>query len=897
MSIINKLFPPSTFSSADVLPKNKEFDVVDTSKEALKVVECDKPIGDWHENAGSGNRADPELVDNEWNVNMMFRARFHSKNQADHSVHTEDVGEIWRPVRDQALKWTSGGASWDRRSMILHPAVAPLAVTDAGFDQAYLSALAATHQMMGQPQRADIQQVARDHLGIMIRQSISPFRLFLRGAALWHALAQSAKRDTAFVPLYRPKGIRDAKAIWTPSQFSSALTHHAEHPHDAVYVKLDDKVEAGILNAIVAMTADEFPLEACRQNIGTIWPPMKSPIVYYTAQWSMTQVDAPISKANVWSALCRLADTYDAWDLLDEALRTVPVMTHRPEGMPSWMGRSNLVWNLPESRMQAGICGPLFSGVSAQGMKTVPIAEPDPRELLVEGCIRASFILAAAGLHLTHFLDSHFALKGLKASAKTFVKNFASISYSRDFNDRCGSMAGVLGWDRAMGRSIRDIRIPTSRSFVGSLLNSSAYPSTSVLLPWLNKARGGPDMGAFMRPAIPSIPARTTGWQSISVLGNISEHEVAACIMRVAVEVRFVVKYRNGKVVRVKGPERLSVNRAMPLLAPEIRCADVRVSTQILIHRPQKFFDTRAFCAKLRDSHIVVEKLLAAEPDPEFFDADSWNDDEELGPDAEEMTPEEAEEFNETQAALEAYHAARKEESAPLKENKPPPTRTLREQAEKIEALSGLPFCNFVPADGSLQQHHLPPRPWPQNGAMLLWLDEKSPQGRLLEVPPSNRRAVATAIADFVGSVGQFSENTEGHHRVLEVQRQYRAAAAAMEHGSELTADEHAAAEELRIGGIAPVGTHSEAAVFKEDEELPLEDAAIYDSSTQNYKAADALDKKAQQGDDLSFLASASSGDSKSVPVSEAAIPETAAESVEETSALPAGTIGFSDTL
>lgn len=885
----------SRFNVADVVPENKTFEAFAVGREDIKDTPNDGPIKTWASNTGSGNRADPHMVDDDWGVDMRFRIRWHGKEQAAPFVHAEVAGEVWVPIPRQEIFWTAHGENWDRRTMILHPAVAPLAVTDAGFDQAYLSALAASHSMMGQPQRADMHQTARDHLGVMLQQSIGPFRLLLRGAALWHALSQGPQAGTTAVPLFRSRGMRDPRPIWTPQQFSSALQYHSDHPHDCVYIKIDERGELPILNAIVAMTSDDFPLAFRRESIGAIWPAMKCPTVYYTAQWAVAQTAAPISRVNVWNALCRLADTYDCWDLLDEALRTVAAMTHRPTGMPTWMGRSKFTWNLPESRMQAGICGPLYSGVSAQGMKTSHFPEPDIKVLLVEGCIRASFILAGAGLHLTYFLDSHYAIRGVKKAEKPLLSSFGSIAYSRQFNDKCGSMASELGWFGAMGRSLREIRVPPSSVFVKALLNSSAYPSTSVLLPWLNKARGGADMSALMKPAIPMVPARMDGWQSVSMFGSLNEHELAASIMRIAAEVRFSVKLRNGASLMVRGPEQMSFNRALPLLTPSVNRSDLRIRTQVRIHKPLAFLKTRVWCSQLREAHVVVEKLLASEADPEFFEEDEWDIHDVNDKDIRLATEEdlEGEKYLDS-LEDESTRTDGPDQATPAPAGLPP-TRTVREQGAILEKYSPLRLHDLIGGD-ILQQHSVEdPGREKRRETVRAFLTEE-PQQMLLEVPKGSRRALAVAISDFVAQIAHMGGTTADSMLAAKVSRQYAAAAQTMEHGGELTAEELAINEELRSGGTAPIDAASDAlATAVEQVELGGEKEA-YESVKESVLLAD-LAEKAEASGEQSFLGLDPSGPDISTHASGTDTPEVAAASAVPTSTLPVGVLGFSDKL
>lgn len=884
-----------TVDVLDLIPSVKKFDAVSVTEiKNLPKEEFDQAVGAWSKNEEAEARLNPMLYKDDLGcIDMTFEARWVSKDQMAPFGHVEQLGERWHPVENLEIGWTASGEKWDERTLNLHPAVASLATTDAGFDQAYLTALSATHQLMGPAQRIDINQASREHIGLMLRQSLQPFRLLMRGVSLWFAADTTVKYPTNKVPIQSGCNVPDPRLLNTPSQFNGNLLNHANGPHDAIYIRTDDSTGPAILAALCAMTASRHPVQRASGALKAMWPEMHQPVVYYSSDMSLPAPRAPISKEGVWMALVKLAETYDCWDLLDEAFRTVPILMFRPKGMAAWMGRDKFAWNLPESNLKAGICGPLFNGVSAQGMKTAPFSEPSSKQLMIEGCVRASFLLSSAHMNLNNYSETHFAFREQKGMYKPMLAGLAALRFTQTFHDSCGSIAKALGWPQAMGRSLRGMRIGAGHHIAKAFLDSGNYPSTLSLLPWTKATKADALGTAVLRPAIPEIPGSMFGWLAVERQGIVSDAQLAAAILRMPVEVRYKVEFPGGETKWIPGPTQLNVNRGLPLMSVRVLRGDVKLSTQVRIKNTDQYLKARILCSSLNHSHVVVEQFLGTELDASFWDDHVENLD--LGPTGRGSdSGSTAGEESESESEPEDENEVRKGETVqrPNREE----VVGMNALGAKISKLTGLRLGDI--ATENLQPEMSLPTVFRTHmdgqRKILEALERMSPEKAISNVPPALRADTARSIASIIG---QCMGLCNYHGRIADMvkyQDTYGAIAAAMETNTAMTVDELVQSEELQARGLVSDRTVGNMAAQKLAEDEGLGTAAQVAAYVAGPTAKSVQWAKEMERKEQDFQGSPS-GSGTFSPGSGTNIPKKPVGNVRKGSKVEAGTLGFSD--
>jgi len=728
----------------------------------------------------------------------------------------------------------------------------------------------------------------------MLRESFSPFRLFMRGAAAWYALAMSGFNPTQSIPLVAGIHIKDARPLWGPNQFNAALYNHSNNPCDVIFVRIDDRSEAGILAAAAALTADKFPFRQHRKGVGAMWPTMASPMLYYSADNQLLATRAPVSREDMWRCLARLADTYDAWDLLLEAFQTIATIMNRPEGMAAWMGRDRFVWNLPQSNLKAGILGPLFNGVSSEGLHSPSFQEPNIKCLLVEGCLRATYLLASAAVHLSHYVDTHYAFKDMDDVDKCLLASLASITYTRAFNDDCGTICGQLGWEGAMGRSLRDLRVTTGGRGVKTFLDTRHYTSMACLLPWTDALASESSVSAILRPAVPTIHGALQGWQRVTNVGIVSAQQIASAIMHLPVAIRFLVVTRKGRRRYISGPTELGFNRAAPLLAPKVKRSDVTIATHVLVGNPLEYLKAVEHCKMLNQALIVVDKMVADFPDADFGFED-FDSDIEDGPGYVEVEEEgESDSGRMEQAPL--THGSKTDDDDWHPEGtgiRHPVPVTLEESARLLGEITGLDIGSYPLRSSTL------PISDPERGqhaanwyGMRSALKRRTPAEVIESVPIGLRRDTALKMCDFIRNILPAAPGHGESSELRSLLGAYTAQASALAISPAVTPEEEEQRELLASRGEAPHPTAIQQAVahaVQGDHAAAAARLSEEDGSRQPTSWADEMEALDQQD----FQPASSGKDSSTADSGTAAAPASA-ESVVPISAAAIGEIGFS---
>jgi hypothetical protein len=562
---------------------------------------------DWERN----KEAWGQLVRERSHINMGFQVRWSAPAASGAYQEVEDFGEVWTPNFSPTITFVNDYSAWDKRTLNLHPAVAGLSMTAAGFDQAYLQALGAAHHMFGGMQRGELFQTARDHMGRLLNQHVSPFRLLIRGVNMWLSLRHKFKGGSERATPVRVGQTVQPTNVYSPTIFNSFLTTHADRPVDVVFVPIYGGTEVGIVQALDAMCCAENPIPGAPSSLKPLWPTMKSPRVAFTGPWTVDEVGMPFSADDVWNALTRLCDTYDCWDLLKEAFDFVGFFFSRPTGVALWMGRNNLIIDLPESKMAAGAIGPLYNGTSAEAMRTAGFQEPDWKEVIIEGAIRAMTTSAASGCLLSRTLEFHYCNSRVSLPKSSSIKRAHEMVYAREFVRTVAGVCEALGWTNCIGRSLRGIRPTFSRQQSSMVLDPLRYCSLTTLLPWMPTMVADSSAAALMRPAIPNPLVPEHQWMQISTIGTIGAAQIEAAMHLLPMQVRYVLTMTNGQQRIIDMPMTLDKNRSSPMMVPKIKTAHYKINTYAKVDNIRQFLKGVEKCSNRNNSvaHVVLPQL------------------------------------------------------------------------------------------------------------------------------------------------------------------------------------------------------------------------------------------------------------------------------------------------
>jgi hypothetical protein len=501
-------------------------------------------------------------------VRLSSLIQWQNKKGTSGFCHQEVVEDKWTSRYDMTVQEFKG-PSWDRRTPVLHSALAGLDTTDAGFDEAYIRALNALSSVF-QPRRGEISPLARNFIMRSAKKQYAPAAFLLRGALLWACLGlMNNGVDTMHE--WRTTGNHQyAVRIDDVEQFNAALCDTSKEGNDVVYTRIHTYEEAYMIDVMVALTSADISMPACeRYGISKLWPKMNRPRVVYNSTVGIGRPGGRISQASVWYAMERFCSIWDCHDLWSECLNFVQVMLLRPVNCGVLAGTKVVRMYWPESDLRVGAIGSLTAGVSPEGMKSKPTLEPNWTEFMYGAAVKGCMFSAATYETLRDMHDAHPAALSLGLASGAVMNKFLYSNGNTELmRDHVGPRLAECGWD-FMSTSLHAIGIGTSRRLLHTVLNSGAVPWWTVVAPHVNVEKHDALVN-WLKPAQLSKVPRINEWHVFKRLGAVTQEHIAAALWWMEVDVRYRVESANARLSIVKLPK-LMTNRFPPVLHPEYK--------------------------------------------------------------------------------------------------------------------------------------------------------------------------------------------------------------------------------------------------------------------------------------------------------------------------------------
>jgi len=478
-------------------------------------------------------------------VNLRHNLVWRSK-QPDGFYHERQVGEVFHYNYPAYFTFKAAG-SWDQRTPIVHPAVAGLDVTMAGFDEAYMRALT-NLDMILVGRREENTTWIRTMVGKTIKRTFHPFRLLVRGAVLWTVLSidemtKPESRSWASVG-QRPV----PKLLASLSAYGGFAKEQVEESHDVLYVRCEDGSELFMVDVLQALASDEFPVTTDK-TIAKLWPKLNRPRVTYNAPMALKEVGVGITAGDVYDTMTRFCDLHDCHDLWQEALAFVQGFLARPLGAGVLAGGNAVGIGLPASDLRTGALGPLLAGITAEGMKTLPLLPPDIHMYLYGGAVRGLYLTASYFEGLRTLADNQPIRLAVGIANHRHFQALASPRYSHAFVEKhVVPKARDCGWD-CITESLRwAVPLITKRNF-HHVLDAAKVPWWTSVMPHL-PAGGGPFLSHWLLPASLNEQPDSGRWYACRILGMTTEDQVAAALRWAGAKLRYIVWHSDGSVKR-----------------------------------------------------------------------------------------------------------------------------------------------------------------------------------------------------------------------------------------------------------------------------------------------------------------------------------------------------------
>jgi hypothetical protein len=496
------------------------------------------------------------------------------QNMSSDFHHQIGIGEDWLYDYNMKIKFRDVGV-WDRRTPILHPAVAAVDATQAGYDDAYIRAMQNVDVLIG---------VNRDDTKLPMRQLVSkysrlpyhPFRVLVRGAVLW-ALCAMRERSPDDMTQYKMDGTHQPLRIGDIAAYSLIARKQANTASDVLYVRCEAPSDLHMVEVMRAICNERCPIET-RHTLAKVWPGLTNPYVIYTGTASIEMGIGAFDASQVENTMHRFCDTFDCHDLMAEALAAVQFFLCRPAGAGVLAGTNSVVWGLPRADMRVGAIGPLLAGVSTEGMRTLPFDFPTIQHYAYGAAVRACFISASYFEALLKFDDTHPVARGASAYARAGkYRLLCAIDSASGFMEKhVRPVAAQAGWD-CLTRALTACCPQDRRDFLGTVCNPERVPW------WTNVAchlvaSGASFLATWAKPAIVQGYPVANRWYTYKALGGVTRVQLASAMRWLNAEVMYCSDTRlsQRRWHKVKPGSR---NRFLPNLTPTVKLGQEIIAT------------------------------------------------------------------------------------------------------------------------------------------------------------------------------------------------------------------------------------------------------------------------------------------------------------------------------
>nr|UXL82812.1 coat protein [Conidiobolus heterosporus totivirus 2] len=457
--------------------------------------------------------------------------------------HTETIREEFHADYEGEAVIVEGG-EWDRRGLILHASLAALDTTDAGFDEAYVRALQAINVVIP-ARRMDISHSSRSMIRKNVSRSLHPARLLLRGAILWTCLNMRARAGEPVQPVVMYGDHYDMMKVTNVDELNAfAQLSWLDEP-DVVYVAPRTPEEAYLVGVAKALTSTRLPLESAPEYIAKLWPSLNSARVMYSGATITAPYQSTLTASDVWWTMEHMCGLMDCHDLWRDILSGLQSFMFRPRGCGPIAGAHSMVLRLPRSDLRANAIGPLFAGLSVEGMKSEPFDEPNFEAYMYGAAVKGIIWNACVFEQLLKLTQANHVSLTCGEVGLSRLGGAVDPSRGRAWMDEALQLSGTAGW-KLDGELIRSTSLLRHARTPYNCLRASRVtwwtPAFVHLRPSFRSR-----MAEHMVPAQPRKILQWGRWYSYHALETTSSSQVVCALNWLGADVRYNIMLDTGE--------------------------------------------------------------------------------------------------------------------------------------------------------------------------------------------------------------------------------------------------------------------------------------------------------------------------------------------------------------
>jgi hypothetical protein len=514
--------------------------------------------------------------------------------------HTQEYQEDWKFMYSTDIVWREG-VQWDGVMPILHPALAGLEVQRGGMDEAFIKSLSALESIV-EGRRQELSTPARSALASFVTKGLHPGALLMRAAVAWCVLKLNEKNGMHNTR-WQPVGdLPPPRAILNLTDLNSIVSHAALEQSDYVYTKIEHPSELGMIDVMYMLCSDECPLEGSNWGVREFWPPMNCPRVVFSSVRRYERLPARLTSNLVEEAIARYCSIVDCFHVWQECLAGVQAFLCRPDRSGMFGGHNTAVMYYPRSDLTAGAMGPLYAGISPQGMASVPFGLPSWSRFAYWGAVRGCFI--AAGLYerlakLHAASPVHLYMKTVKRTSLMAVAS-AEGAYNLWFG--IGQRLQEFGWG-CVNRLIAGLAPRLTDAGIKKIMDPSKVPWWTQVVRHIHvdKIDG---LAQWLIPARMTEMPMANRWYSFHRVGATTSAAICSCLRHTKAEVKYVLD-TGGAISRHVSVRIPSITRFCSPIEPEVGCDEFHAYARFRLGRDAvtqyKFIEQLSKCK----AHLV----------------------------------------------------------------------------------------------------------------------------------------------------------------------------------------------------------------------------------------------------------------------------------------------------
>jgi hypothetical protein len=442
-------------------------------------------------------------------------------------------------VDAQSTVTLRNGVSWDSITPLLHPALAGLEIGAAGLDEAFTKSMSALETLI-QGRKTEMSPSSRQLMKDMLKRNLHPAALLARLSIMWVCANLTAGNNSTPVVWEVERDINEPLRMDTIATLDGYLNYVGINHNDTIYTSIEHISESYMLDVMYAACSAKCPIMSdSRWRVSSLWPAMQKPRVTYTSPNAVRRPQLAFTGSQIMEAAQRMCEILDCHNMFKEVLSGLQAFCVKPKNAGCYGGHNAMVLHIPRSDMKAACLGPMYAGISPQGMKTEAFKPPKFKQYMYGSAVKSTFIGCVLYEYLSKLTSAHPVAIALRVASGHSIRPLMTCEGSYNFWHNVQDRLAEVGWGCA-NRFIAGLSAIDVNTALHKIMDSSAVVWWLPIAKHMNVEKVK-DLQDWMRPAQMTSVPRGRRWYNIKKENGVSEDQITVALRHMQAEVGYVV--------------------------------------------------------------------------------------------------------------------------------------------------------------------------------------------------------------------------------------------------------------------------------------------------------------------------------------------------------------------